>query len=146
MYYDTIRTTNANGCDSIVTLILTVNPVDSVHFDEETVCAGVTYSAHGFTYDAPYSTTEKVYYDTIRTTNANGCDSIVTLILTVNPVDSVHFDEETVCAGITYSAHGFTYDAPYSTTPDVYYDTIRTTNVNGCDSIVTLIMTLNPVD
>ena len=186
VHYDTIRTQNANGCDSIVTLILTVNPVDSIHFDEETVCAGGEYAAHGFNYTAEYTTTGYVHYDTIRTNNANGCDSIVTLILTVNPVDSIHFDEETVCAGgeyaahgfntnnengcdsiVTliltvnpvdsihfdeetvcaggeYAAHGFNYTAEYTTTGYVHYDTIRTNNENGCDSIVTLILVVNP--
>ena len=144
VHYDTIRTLNANGCDSIVTLTLTVNPVDSVHFDG-TICAGGTYAEHGFNYTAPYSTLPDIHYDTIRTVNANGCDSIVTLTLTVNPVDSVHF-EEAICAGNAYNGHGFTYSAPYSTAPDVHYDTIRTLNANGCDSIITLTLTVNPVD
>ena len=144
VHYDTIRTTNINGCDSIVTLVLTVNPVDSVHFDG-TICAGGNYAEHGFNYSAPYSTVANIYYDTIRTTNVNGCDSIVTLTLTVNPVDSVHF-EEVICAGNSYDGHGFTYDAPFSTLGSVHYDTIRTVNANGCDSVVTLTLTINPVD
>ena len=137
--------TSSLGCDSVVTMEVTVNPVDSVHYDEESVCAGGTYNAHGFTYTAPYSTHPSVHRDTIRTTNAHGCDSIVTLTLTVNPVDSVHYDKETVCAGGTYNAHGFTYTAPYSTTGSVHRDTIRATNVHGCDSIVTLTLTVNPM-
>ena len=149
VHYDTLRLKKAgSSCDSIVTLILTVNPVDSIHFDTETVCAGGTYDAHGFHYDAPYSTTASVHYDTLRLKKTgSGCDSIVTLTLTVNPVDSIHFDTETVCAGGTYDAHGFHYDAPYSTTASVHYDTLRLKKTgSGCDSIVTLTLTVNPVD
>ena len=103
-----------------MTLTLTVNPVDSVHFDD-VVCAGKHYEKNGFIYDAPYSTTASVHYDTLRMskTGVDGCDSIVTLTLTVNPVDSVHFDD-VVCAGNHYEKNGFSYDAPYSTTASVH--------------------------
>ena len=144
IHYDTIRTTNANGCDSVVTLTLTVHPVDSIHFDG-IVCAGETYTDHGFNYSAPFSTVASTYYDTIWTSNANGCDSIVTLTLTVNPVDSIYFND-TICAGGTYTEHGFTFTAPYSTTLSVHHDTIQASNINGCDSIVMLALTVNPVD
>ena len=121
--------TGINGCDSTTVLHLTVNPIDSVPF-VETICAGETYNEYGFFYEAPYSTTPSVHYDTLRTINAYGCDSTVTLHLTILPVDSISFTED-LCAGHSYNGHGFSYDAPLSVTPYVHHDTIRTVNVHA---------------
>jgi hypothetical protein len=73
MYYDTIP--NAAGCDSIITIDLTVQNTTNTLI--ETACdsymspAGNTYNATG------------MYYDTIP--NAAGCDSIITIDLTIIP-------------------------------------------------------------
>ena len=121
---------NQYGCDSIVTLNLTVNPVDAVTLNK-TICEGKTYSMGG----KSYSATGK-YVATL--TNHNGCDSVVTLNLTVNPVDAVTLNE-TICEGEIYPMGGESYSATgeYTTT---------LTNRSGCDSVVTLNLTVNPVD
>jgi len=68
-------TTNSNGCDSIVTLHLTITctPTSST----ETISACSSYLWHGVTYTASNNTA------TWRTLNAGGCDSLVTLNLTI---------------------------------------------------------------
>lgn len=73
MYYDTIP--NAAGCDSIITIDLTVqntsNMITETSCDSYLSPAGNTYTSTG------------MYYDTIP--NAAGCDSIITIDLTIIP-------------------------------------------------------------
>ena len=82
-YYNTLQ--NVHGCDSIIELILTVNPIilsqicDSIYI-------GSSYNFHG-----KLLTKDGIYYDTL--VGANGCDSIVELTLTVTGVGIV----ETYC-------------------------------------------------
>jgi gliding motility-associated-like protein len=75
-YLDTL--TAVNGCDSIVTLNLTVLPNPTTTLNES-ICAGNSY-----TFNNQVLTTSGVYSVTLLA--ANGCDSVVTLNLTVNPV------------------------------------------------------------
>lgn len=65
--------TVSNGCDSIVTLRLTVNPSYEVGFGEETTSS---YTWEGTTYNASGDYTKNLQ-------TAAGCDSIVTLHLTI---------------------------------------------------------------
>ena len=119
----TYTTTAANGCDSIVTLHLTIN---QTQYAEETVVACDSYTWNGETYTA---SGEYVY----TTTATNGCDSIVTLHLTIN---ETQYTEETAVACDTYTWNGETY------TKSGEY-TYTTTAANGCDSVVTLHLTIN---
>ena len=112
-----------NGCDSVVILHLTVNPVATT---EETIIACYSYEWNNQTY------TQSGEY-TYTTTAANGCDSIVTLHLTIN---QTQYAEETVTACDQYVWNGTTY------TKSGEY-TYTTTTANGCDSIITLHLTIN---
>jgi hypothetical protein len=92
----TITLTSQAGCDSVVTLHLTVNqPVTR----ETTATACDSYTWNGKTY-----TTSGDYVYT--TTAANGCDSIITLHLTINYGDTVEY---TATACDCYEWHGQTY-------------------------------------
>ena len=124
-YIDT--TTTAGGCDSIVALSLTIsNPTNTNVF--ATSCGSYTWSQNGMTY-----TTSGTYVDTVATA---GCDSIVTLNLTVNqPSSSV--DVVSACGSYTW-INGVTYNAS-TNTPSITF-----TNAAGCDSVVTLNLTINP--
>ncbi len=119
--------TNAAGCLSTQTLILTINqPTNS----SETAisCGSYTWSANGQTY--PQSGT---YTSTF--TNAAGCLSTQTLYLTINqPTNS----SETVsnCGNYTWSANGQTYAQS-----GTYTSTF--TNAAGCLSTQTLYLTIN---
>ena len=125
---------SVNGCDSVVTLNLTVLPAIAETVTEVTICAGESYTwdVTGTTYNA--TTTESIVLKSV-----NDCDSVVTLKLTVLPVIPETTDEATICAGETYtwSANGKTYNT--TTT-----ETITLTSVNGCDSVVTLNLTVLP--
>lgn len=118
---------SSGGCDSIVTLNLSVNPVFNTSFSAS-VCEGSAYTYQGVN----YSTTG--LYPVIFQ-SAGGCDSTVTLDLTVIPPYSETIDA-TICQGGSYSFEGSDYSAAglYSVT---YQD------ANGCDSIRTLNLSIS---
>ncbi|NBC84105.1 MAG: T9SS type A sorting domain-containing protein [Bacteroidetes bacterium] len=122
-YTDTL--TNENGCDSILTLNLTINEGYS-DTTEITACDSYYWPVNDQTF-----TTTGVYKDTL--TAQNGCDSILTLVLTIS--DSfTNTIEMTACDSYTWPVNDQTYlNAGY------YTETL--TNVNGCDSILTLNLT-----
>jgi hypothetical protein len=82
----TINGGAANGCDSIVTLNLTVKPIAN-GIDVKTVCGSLTW-IDGNTYTANNNTATY----TINGGAANGCDSIVTLNLTILNPANITFD------------------------------------------------------
>src|SRR5690606_7089821 len=125
--YSEILTT-ASGCDSLVTLDLTVNPTFAVNL-VETICEGESVSVGGNVY-----TTSGNYSETLTT--ATGCDSLVNLELIVNPTFAVNL-VETICEGESVSLGGNVYN-----TSGNYSETLTTTT--GCDSIVSLNLTVNP--
>ena len=118
-----------NGCDSIVTLNLTVNPVESTNLTAA-ICEGTTYTENGFN-----ASEAGTYTQNLQT--VNGCDSIVTLNLTVNPIENTTLSAA-ICEGTTYTENGFN-----ASEAGTYTQNLQT--INGCDSIVTLTLTVNPV-
>ena len=119
--------TNAEGCDSVVTLHLTVNH-SNTGVDEQTACDSYTW-IDGITY------TESTNEPTFTLTNANGCDSVVTLHLTINH-SNTGVDEQTACESYTW-IDGITY------TESTNEPTYTLTSAVGCDSVVTLHLTIN---
>jgi len=125
----------ANGCDSIVTLNLTFRPI-ATGTDAQSIC-GASYTwIDGVTYTSNNSTATW----TITGGAANGCDSIVTLNLTFRPI-AYSTDVQSIC-GTSYTwINGVTYTSNNSTATH----TITGGAANGCDSIVTLNLTLRPI-
>ena len=121
----------ANGCDSVVAMTLTVNPIYQVT-DTKTICESeLPYDWNGITFNA--AGTQEV---TLQATN--GCDSVVTMTLTVNPIYQVT-DAKTICES----------ELPY-TWNNVVFNAAGTQNVtlqavNGCDSVVAMTLTVNPI-
>ena len=127
----TYNTTNAVGCDSIITLDLTVTNSSS-SADVQTACDTYTW-IDGVTYTASNNTA------THTVANAVGCDSIITLDLTVTNSSS-SADVQTACDTYTW-IDGVTYTASNNTA------THTVANAVGCDSIITLDLTVigNPI-
>ena len=152
---------NANGCDSTVTLHLTVNHCSNAAIE---VCDSYTWHGNVYYNSGLYidgtdtlqlvvnhstasiesalacdsytwhgiTYTSTTSIPTYTTTNAVGCDSTVTLNLTVN-----YSTETTVTETATgsYTWNGNTYSES-----GTYY--WYSTTVDGCDSTVTLILTV----
>ena len=127
VYTDVIS--NASGCDSIITINLTINQQDNTT-DVETACDIYTW-IDGITYTESNNTA--IY----TLTNVNGCDSVVTLNLTINHSNTA-IDTQTACDTYTW-IDGITYTENNNTA------TYTLTNSNGCDSVVTLNLTIETV-
>ena len=125
----TYTTTNAAGCDSVVTLDLTIN-YSNTGGDVITACDSYTW-LDGNTYTASNNIA------TYTIPNATGCDSIVTLDLTINS-SNTGTDVITACDSYTW-ADGNTYTISNNTA------TYTATNADGCDSVVTLNLTIVPL-
>ena len=119
--------TNAAGCDSTVTLDLTINN-STTGTDTQIACDSFTW-IDGNTYTASNNTATHVL------TNAAGCDSTVTLDLTINN-STTGTDTQIACDSFTW-IDGNTYTASNNTATHVL------TNAAGCDSTVTLDLTIN---
>lgn len=118
--------TNANGCDSVIHLNLTIHNSDA-RKEVVTACDSFTW-INGVTYYASNNTARYGF------TNKFGCDSVVTLDLTINK--SSHFaDVVTSCDSFTW-INGKTY---YSNNQSALF---KLTNSSGCDSIISLDLTI----
>ena len=83
MYSDTLL--NQNGCDSIVVVNVVVNPIDTVVVNDS-ICVGDSLYV-----GQAWQTMAGLYIDVL--TSANGCDSILTTMLSVK--DSIACDTAT---------------------------------------------------
>ena len=120
----------SNGCDSLVTLNLTINS-STTGTDVISACDSYAW-IDGNTYTSSNNTA------THTLTNTAGCDSVVTLDLTVN-YSTTGTDVITACDSYTW-IDGNTYASSNNTT------THTLTNSVGCDSVVTLDLTINTVN
>ena len=109
--------TNTSGCTSQASTAVTINEQSTLLSynitENEIKCQGESYKGH---------TTSGIYIDTLQT--VNGCDSIITTNLTINPV-YVIMDSVTICQGESYNGH---------TKNVVYLENLK--SVSGCDSII----------
>jgi len=117
-YMDTIS--NVAGCDSIITINLTVNN-SSISNISDTTCDSYISPSGKYIW-----TSSGTYIDTIS--NVTGCDSIITINLTVNN-SSISNISDTICNSYLSPSGKYIW-----TSRGTYMDTI--TNEIGCDSIV----------
>ncbi len=126
--YYTVTLSNINGCDSIVNFGLTVFPKSTTNLTAS-VCEGesATIGTQSFNQTGQY---------TVTLSNINGCDSIVNFGLTVFPKSTTNLTTS-VCEGesATIGTQIFNQTGQYTFTLD---------NINGCDSVVQLNLTVNP--
>ena len=115
------------GCDSIVSLHLTINYTKTL---TDTIVACDSYKwINGVTY------TTSNYVASVSFTAANGCDSIVSLHLTISYTKTF---TDTIVGCDSYKwINGLTYTASNYTAKDTLV------SANGCDSIVSLRLTIN---
>ena len=113
------------GCDSIVSLVLTVNA--AIPYTEYAyICHGESYDFYG------KSITESGSYEHLVKTPGS-CDSLVTLVATVLPDYSNIVINDAIAEGEVYNKNGFVG----LTTPGSYKLPLKS-KVGDCDSIITL--------
>ena len=120
--------TNSVGCDSLVTLQLTIA---EDYFSTESISACDSYMWH----DVEYTTS--VDDPTFTIHGNHGCDSTFTLNLTILQ-SNTGTETVTVCDSYTW-IDGNVYVA----SNDTAQHTLNAANVFGCDSTVTLNLTIN---
>lgn len=126
-YTDTIQRTSE--CDSIIVINLTINSSSSNITD--TACESYTSPSGNYTW-----VTSGTYTDTL--VNYLGCDSVITIDLTINNIDNT-IDTVRVCNSYTW-IDGNTYTDNNNTATYTY------TNIHGCDSIITLNLTIDTIN
>ncbi len=121
---------NAAGCDSIITLNLTISTQSSASTDIQSACGSYTW-INGITY------TNSNNIATYVIPNAAGCDSTITLNLTIN--------QPTVSSYVVSACNTFTWINGITYTSSNNTATYVITNTNGCDSTITLNLTISNI-
>ena len=131
----TFDTINVTGCDSSVTLNLTVNQSYDLN-ETDTICSGeLPYTWRDTTFQA--GTTSGVFV--FNKSAVTGCDSSVTLTLTVNQSYNLN-EAESICSSeLPFTWRDTTFQT--GTTSGVFV--FQRTAACDCDSTVTLNLTVN---
>ncbi|MEI7594701.1 MAG: gliding motility-associated C-terminal domain-containing protein, partial [Bacteroidota bacterium] len=117
------------GCDSTVNLNLTVNPVYNTTASAQ-ICSGSTYQ-----FGSQLLTTSGIYTEVFQ--SVSSCDS--TVVLTLNVANTItNSIAASICQGNNYIL-----GSQNLTTSGIYNETFVSSM--GCDSTVTLTLTVNPV-
>ena len=125
-YTDTL--TNINGCDSIVTLNLTVTHRDTINIFSG-LCSGDSVYFYGRYIDSVG------IYDTLL---SGGCDTLVILTLLTQDPPGPTYIYDTICANSPILFNGV-----YVDTAGFYYAHYSTGT--SCDSMVIMQLTVNPL-
>jgi hypothetical protein len=126
-----------HGCDSTVTLHLTINTANYADF-ANIACSSYTWNNEVYTESGDYVHTF---------TNANGCDSVVTLHLTIYQ-PATETVELTICENdLPYHYVNGDIDTTFEVgTPQLSTFNFQLLTQHGCDSTVTLTLTITPCD
>lgn len=125
----TVEVADFYGCKTEYSILLTAAySSDSVQL-YDTACEYYYWDANG----QYYSDSGIHLY---QTKNQYDCDSLIFLNLTINKI-SKHIDSVKSCSVYNWSANNRNYNST-----GIYYDTL--VNVNGCDSIVQLVLNILP--
>ncbi len=125
LYNDTL--TNIYGCDSIIYLNLTIFSSDTINQNVQ-ACDSFFWSQNSTTYSQ-----SGIY--SVSFQNENGCDSLIILNLTI--LESTYSNQTVVsCDSYVWGVNNQVYS-----TSGIFTHTL--TNAIGCDSILTLYLTIN---
>ena len=164
-YTDTLKAANSVGCDSIATLNLTINPPPTVY----TLSGGGSYCAGGVGVPVALSGSQtSVHYavfingilspdsiqglgiplsGTLQTPGVytlKATDTVTGCIANMNGSVTVILNQPTVSVTTINNCDIYIWHNKTFTTSGVYHDTLKAANSNGCDSITTLNLTINP--
>jgi hypothetical protein len=125
IYNDTLQT--KNGCDSIVSIILSINPAFT-SYSSISICKGDSILINGV-----YQHLAGTYTDTLQSVEGKDSISIIELLtwLTNSSISTV-----TICEGDSILING-----KYRTKTDRFNTILK--SIHGCDSIVTVSLIIN---
>ena len=130
----TVTVSNAYGCTNSASVeVMVLDNEPQTYYD--TICQGATYNSYGFSLTA--EETGSISDTTLfRIAGAAGCESEITVYLTLLPPDVVEIEEH---GGQSFVWNGVTYteDGTYTQ----YFN-----NIHGCDSTVILTLTLDGIE
>ncbi len=159
---------STQGCDSISTVTLVVNPLPTVNAgNDQTVCSGtqITLNAVGAaTYSWSPAATNGIPFTqavgsvtyTVTGTSSAGCVNTDDVVVTVNPLPTVNAGNDvTLCIGqsVTLAGTGantYSWTAPvqnnvsFSPTSTTTY-TVTGTSLAGCTGTDQVVVTVNPL-
>ncbi len=115
---------NSQGCDSVITVNLLVKPITNVTVNAS-ICQGGAYTLP----NGNIVTTQGSY--PVSFLGSNGCDSIVTTNLSVNPT-TINNVSATICINDTYTF----VDGTTSNISGTYSHILVGANSKGCDSLI----------
>lgn len=130
----TVTVSNAYGCTNSASVeVMVLDNEPQTYYD--TICQGATYNSYGFSLTAE-ETGNLLDTTLFRIAGVAGCESEITVYLTLLPPDVVEIEEHGgqsfVWNGITYTQEG-TYTQYFN-------------NIHGCDSTVILTLTLDGIE
>ena len=159
-------TVTLNGCTSIASRIVTVNPLPTATISgTNTICSGqsatLTASGGGTYAWSTGATTALITVNPTTTTTytatvtLNGCTSTVSRVVTVNPLPTATVSgTNTICSGqstILTASGGGTYawstgatTSSITVSPTTSTTYTATVTLNGCTSIASRVVTVNP--
>ena len=133
----------STACGTVYSNMVTVNVLQN-YSDTITasVCQGYPYQGNGFNISAEATASPGTITSLVHLQTESGCDSMVTLLLTVQP--STYSEEQLM---ICKNELPFTYnDTVFDvTTPQFSTVNFQFTTAGGCDSVVVLHLTVNPM-
>ncbi len=128
---------SVQGCDSIITTNITMAPLYNIN-ESYSICSGSNYTFPDGTIHNNILNNE-TYISNLQ--SINGCDSVITTNITVNPIFNNN-ESASICSGEDYTYPDGTTHTNL-TADEVYISNFLT--VNGCDSIITTTVTVNPL-
>ncbi len=128
------ETFTVSGCDSIVEVDLNFFPL-ATHTIDGTYCRSDTVYVDGVAYYFGNATGNQ----TLANDNFRGCDSLVTIDLNFHPLYE-GTDDRQLCDGQTVFINGTEYGA--SPLPQTGVERFTNVAPNGCDSLITVTITL----
>jgi len=131
-FQDTLFAGNNVGCDSILTINLSIEQTFSAVTISE--CNFYTSPSGRYTWSAP-----GVYMDTLINGNSQSCDSIITINLSIDTSSSLL--TTIACKSFASPSGRYVWN-----TSGVYADTLLGGNSKGCDSLLTIDLTIKTVD
>ena len=132
-YYPQVLNSAVSNCDSVVNLHLIVYGSKLVEIVDSLHCDSIVWGDEVSGIDTIYD--DGIYTKTFQ--SAVGCDSTVTMDLRLLRHDIITANDTAACDSLVWNGDFFIYES------GTYTDTLISA-VTGCDSIITMNVTINP--